>query len=69
VDAIHYGMLLLYIGQKIALGPLMDHTPSKHTRNQEIWERYAQGETIVDLAEAFEISVQRVSQTLHGQPK
>jgi Mor family transcriptional regulator len=49
--------------------PLTDYTPSKHTRNQEIQERYAQGETIVDLAEAFEISVQRVSQVLRGQRK
>jgi Mor family transcriptional regulator len=57
-------MQLLYIGQKMPLGPLTDHTPSKHTRNQEIRERYAQGETIVDLAEAFEISAQRVSQVL-----
>jgi Mor family transcriptional regulator len=62
-----YGMLLLYIGQKMPLAPLTDHTPSKHTRNQEIRERYAQGETIVDLAEAFELSAQRVSQVLRGR--
>ncbi len=65
--AIQYGMLLMYIGQKIPLAPLTDHTPSKLTRNQEIRERYAQGETIVDLAEAFEISEQRVSQVLRGR--
>jgi Mor family transcriptional regulator len=39
---------------------------TKLTRNQEIRERYAQGETIVDLAEAFEISEQHVSQVLRG---
>jgi hypothetical protein len=59
-------MLLLYIGQKMPLAPLTDHTLPKFTRNQEIRERYAQSETIVDLAEAFEISAQRVSQVLHG---
>jgi Mor family transcriptional regulator len=64
-----YGMLLLYIGQKMPLDPLTDYTPSKHTRNQEIRERYIEGETIVDLAEAFEISAQRVSQVLRGQRK
>ena len=65
--AIQYGMLLLYIGQKMPLAPLTDHTPTKLTRNQEIRERYAQGETIVDLAEAFAISEQRVSQVLRGR--
>jgi Mor family transcriptional regulator len=68
-DAIDYGMLLLYIGQKMPLVPLTDHTPTKLTRNQEIRERYAQGATIVALAEAFEISTQRVSQVLRGQRK
>ena len=69
VAAIQYGMLLMYIGQKMPLAPLTDHTPSKLTRNQEIRERYAQGETIVDLAEAFDISEQRVSQVLRGRRK
>jgi Mor family transcriptional regulator len=69
VEAIQYGMLLLYLGQKMPLVPLTDYTPSKSTRNQEIRERYVQGETIVDLAEAFEISTQRVSQVLRGQRK
>jgi Mor family transcriptional regulator len=67
VDAINYGMLLMYIGQKMPPAPLTDHTPSKLARNQEIRERYAQGETIVDLAEAFEISEQHVSQVLRGR--
>jgi Mor family transcriptional regulator len=67
--AIDYGMLLLYLGQKISLVPLTDHTPTKLTRNQEIRKRYAQGETIVDLAEAFAISAQRVSQILRRQRK
>ena len=69
VDAINYGMLLMYIGQKMPLAPLTDHTPSKLTRNQEIRERYAQGETIVGLAAAFDISEQRVSQVLRGRRK
>jgi Mor family transcriptional regulator len=69
VDAIHYGMLLMYIGQKMPMAPLTDHTPSKPTRNQEIRAQYAQGETVVDLAAAFAISQQRVSQILRGQRK
>jgi Mor family transcriptional regulator len=62
-------MLLMYVGQKAPLAPLTDHTPSKHTRNQEIRERYTKGETAVDLAVAFDISQQRVSQILRGQRK
>ncbi len=67
VEAIHYGMLLMYIGQKMPLAPLTNHTPSKLTRNKEIREQYAQGETIVGLAAAFGISEQRVSQVLRGR--
>jgi Mor family transcriptional regulator len=62
-------MMLMYIGQKMPLAPLTDHTPSKPTRNQEIRERYTQGETIVDLATAYDISQQRVSQILRNQRK
>jgi Mor family transcriptional regulator len=51
-------------GQKMPQFPLMDHSPTKLTRNEEIREHYAQGETIVDLAEAYEISEQRVLQVL-----
>jgi hypothetical protein len=69
VDAIHYGMLLMYIGQKAPLAPLSDHTPSKPDRNHEIRQRYAHGETVVNLAAAFDISQQRVSQILHGKRK
>ena len=67
--AIQYGLLLMYIGQKMPMAPLTDHTPSKLARNQEIRARYAQGETIVGLAAAFDISEQRVSQILRGQRK
>lgn len=69
VDAINYGMLLMYIGQKYPDFPLTDHTPSKHERNRRIRARYAQGETVVSLAEAFGISQQRVSQILRGKRK
>jgi plasmid maintenance system antidote protein VapI len=62
-------MLLMYIGQKVPVAPLTDHTPSKPTRNQEIRERYTKGETVVDLAAAFGISQQRVSQILQGKRK
>jgi Mor family transcriptional regulator len=62
-------MLLMYIGQKVPNMPLTDHTPSKPTRNQEIRTRYTQGETVADLAIAFEISQQRVSQILRNQRK
>jgi Mor family transcriptional regulator len=69
VDAIRYGVLLMYIGQKAPIEPLSDHTPSKPTRNREIRQRYAQGESVVNLAAAFDISPQRVSQILRNQRK
>jgi hypothetical protein len=69
VDAIHYGMLLMYIGQTAPLAPLSDHTPSKPARNHEIRQRYAEGDTVVNLAAAFDISQQRVSQILHSTRK
>lgn len=67
MDAINYGMLLMYVAQKTPDFPLTDHTPSKHERNRRIRARYAQGETVVSLAEAFDISQQRVSQILRGK--
>ena len=55
--------------QKTPDFPLADHTPSKHDRNRRIRARYAQGETVVSLAEVFGISQQRVSQILRGKRK
>ena len=46
--------------------PLFD-TPEKADRNAEIIARYEQGETVSELATAFEISEQRVSQIIHGR--
>jgi hypothetical protein len=69
VEAIHYGMLLMYIGQKVPTVPLTDHTPTKHRQNEEIRARYAAGETIGYLARLFDISEQRISQILLGQRK
>jgi hypothetical protein len=50
-----------HIGQETPDFPLTDYMPSKHERNRRIRERYAQGEAIVALAEAFGISQQRVT--------
>jgi Mor family transcriptional regulator len=59
----------MYIGQKTPDFLLTDHTPGKHERNRRIRERYARGETVVALAEAFGISQQRVSQVLRDRCK
>jgi hypothetical protein len=69
VEAIRYGMLLMYLGQKASTVPLTDHTPTKHRRNDHIRRRYQQGETVMRLAAAFGLSQQRVSQILHGKRK
>jgi hypothetical protein len=41
--------------------------PSKTERNAEIRARYEQGKTVGELAAAFGISEQRVSQIIHGR--
>jgi Mor family transcriptional regulator len=41
--------------------------PSKTERNTEIRARYEQGEAVGELAIAFEISEQQVSQIIHGR--
>ncbi len=69
VEAIHYGMLLVYLGQKASTMPLTDHTPTKHLRNEEIRARYAAGESIGYLARLFDISEQRISQIVHKRRK
>jgi Mor family transcriptional regulator len=66
-DAIVYGMVLMYIGQKVSMLPRTDHTPTKHERNQEIRVRYAAGEQVVYLAQVFGLSEQRVSQIVRGK--
>ena len=50
----------LYAGIQLLLGPVTDHIPRAEERNREIHERYEAGETAVQLAEAFDISEQRV---------
>jgi hypothetical protein len=62
-------MLLMYIGQAIPKFPLADYTPPQHDRNHEIRAQYAKGKTERELAEAFGISHQRVSQILRGKRK
>jgi Mor family transcriptional regulator len=69
VDAINFGLFLMYIGQKLPSSPLTDHTPVKLERNRQMRARYAKGETVVELAKTFGISQQRVSQILRGKRK
>jgi Mor family transcriptional regulator len=69
VDAVNFGLFLMYIGQKLPSSPLTDHTPVKLERNCQVRTRYAKGETVVELAEAFGISQQRISQILRDQRK
>ncbi|MFP4324223.1 MAG: helix-turn-helix domain-containing protein [Anaerolineales bacterium] len=60
---------LLYSGQPTPQNPQSNKTPRKVKRNDEIRERYAQGETIPELAKAFGLSNARVHQILHGKRK
>jgi len=55
------------IGQIRPTAPLTNRTPSKYDRNMQICARYEAGETVSDLAKAFAISEQRVSQIILGR--
>ena len=60
---------LLYFNKPIPQKPVSDRTPRKLSRNEQIRQRYADGETIPQLAQAFGISNQRVHQIIHGKRK
>jgi hypothetical protein len=47
--------------------PQTDHTPEKADRNAEIIARSEAGETEASIAQAFNISEQRVNQIVRGQ--
>ena len=47
--------------------PQNDLVPEKAERNAEIRARYKAGESVSELAAAFGISEQRVSQIIHGR--
>ena len=60
---------LLYTGQLAPDVPQSNKTPEKVKRNAEIKRRYAEGESVPDLAREFGISEQRVHQILRGRRK
>lgn len=49
--------------------PLSDKTAKLQGRNEQIRTRYAIGETLVELAAAYNISLQRIHQIVHGKRK
>ncbi len=49
--------------------PVSATTPHLVDRNQQIRDRYDAGESLSDLAKAFGISPQRISQIIHGRRK
>ena len=60
---------LLYQGVPRPTQPVLPEYLSKLERNQHIRARYADGESIADLAREYKISDQRVFQILHPEPK
>jgi hypothetical protein len=60
---------LLYLGIPRPTTPVLPEYLSKLERNEQIRARYADGESIADLARAYQISDQRVFQILHPEPK
>ena len=62
-------LLLLYRDQPVPQFPKSDKWKRKTRRNEQIRARYAEGESIPELAKAFGLSNARVHQILHGKRK
>ena len=60
---------LLYQNIPLPVTPQTDGTKPKPKRNAEIRARYATGETVPELANAYGISEQRIHQILRGKRK
>ena len=55
-DAAQHILKLLYGDQPPSESPISNLTPKKTRRNQELRQRYDDGESVPDLAKAFGIS-------------
>jgi hypothetical protein len=58
-----------YAGMLLPQTPVSRITPPKCERNEEIRLRHQQGETLLNLAELFGLSENRVWQIVHGRRK
>ncbi len=54
----------LYVGIPLPLQPISEKHLSKSERSAQICERYAHGETLETLAQAFNLSPQRIHEIL-----
>jgi hypothetical protein len=57
---------ILYLKRLPPKKPQSSKTPKRFKRNEAIRRRFAQGETVADLASEYSISVQRVHQILRA---
>ena len=58
--AVHRVLHQLYFGQAQPTSPITDLIPAEEDRNFEICKRFVAGERAVNLAEDYDISLQRV---------
>jgi hypothetical protein len=58
-----------YRGIPLPSKPVNYKTPTKVARNDEIRDRFANGETIADLARDYDLTDQRVFQIIHSRNK
>ena len=58
--AVHRVLHQLYLGQILSTQPVTDLIPTEEDRNLEIYKRYVAGERATDLAEDYDISLQRI---------
>jgi len=64
--AVHTVIALLYRDQINPATPRSQKTPMKSERNEQIRRRFADGESLGELAHAYSISMQRVHQIIYG---
>jgi hypothetical protein len=58
---------LLYAGMDIPAHAVNDFVPAKEERNREIYRRFLAGVRAVDLAELYNVSLQRVYALIRRQ--
>jgi hypothetical protein len=56
-----------YAAMLLPQKPVSHITPTKCERNEEIRLRHQRGETLIGLADVFDLSESRVWQTVHGR--
>ncbi|GAB4573442.1 MAG: hypothetical protein Kow0077_15880 [Anaerolineae bacterium] len=66
--AIAFALAVFYDFKPLPVGPVRLRTLKQTVRNNEIRQRYLNGETQTALARAYKVSVSRISQIVNTPP-